>query len=211
MSRSEKTWKPPESVRIGPSQLMKACRPPSSAIRSSPGRKCRWYVLPSSIVVPIARSSSGSTDFTVAFVPTGMKAGVGTSPCAVCSTPARAGPSVAASVKQLMPSSVTASAASSAWPDPPARDRCVGRRLKPHPTSNPPSSQTGLRAVRLVQRAPDQFRAAQPRLAASPTRYATCSGSSITCDLTRMSHVYPWATDAYVRLRHRISIASPNE
>ena len=30
------------------------------------------------------RSSSGSTPLTVAFVPTGMKAGVGTSPCAVC-------------------------------------------------------------------------------------------------------------------------------
>src|SRR5664279_4835649 len=90
VSRSENTWKPPESVRIGPSQLMKEWSPPSSAIRSSPGRKCRWYVLPSKIVVPIARSSSGSTDFTVAFVPTGMKAGVGTSPCAVCSTPARA-------------------------------------------------------------------------------------------------------------------------
>ena len=37
-----KTWKPPESVRIGPSQAMKACRPPRRAIRSSPGRKVRW-------------------------------------------------------------------------------------------------------------------------------------------------------------------------
>ena len=42
VSRREKTWNPPESVRIGPSQLMKACNPPSSAMRSSPGRKCRW-------------------------------------------------------------------------------------------------------------------------------------------------------------------------
>ena len=41
VSRSEKTWNPPESVRIGPSQPMKRCRPPSSAIRSSVGRKCR--------------------------------------------------------------------------------------------------------------------------------------------------------------------------
>ena len=32
------------------------------------------------IAAPSARSSSGSTAFTVAFVPTGMKAGVGTSP-----------------------------------------------------------------------------------------------------------------------------------
>ena len=42
VSRSEKTWKPPESVRIGPSQPDEACSPPSSAISSSPGRKCRW-------------------------------------------------------------------------------------------------------------------------------------------------------------------------
>ena len=34
---SEKTWKPPESVRIGASQPMNRCRPPSSAISSSPG------------------------------------------------------------------------------------------------------------------------------------------------------------------------------
>ena len=47
---------------------------------SSPGRKWRWYVLPSRMVVPSARSSSGSTVFTVAFVPTGMNAGVATSP-----------------------------------------------------------------------------------------------------------------------------------
>jgi hypothetical protein len=36
---------------------------------------------------------------TVAFVPTGMNAGVGTSPCAVRRTPARASPSVAVTVK----------------------------------------------------------------------------------------------------------------
>src|SRR6476659_9759945 len=77
---------------------MNRWRPPSSAISSSPGRKCRWYVLPSRIVVPSARSSSGSTVLTVAFVPTGMNAGVGTSPCAVCTTPARAAPSVVWSV-----------------------------------------------------------------------------------------------------------------
>src|SRR5438034_7662016 len=50
------------------------------------------------MVVPSARSSSGSTVLTVAFVPTGMNAGVGTSPCAVCTTPARAAPSAARSV-----------------------------------------------------------------------------------------------------------------
>ena len=39
---SDITWKPPESVRIGPGQLMKACRPPSRATRSAPGRSIRW-------------------------------------------------------------------------------------------------------------------------------------------------------------------------
>jgi len=80
VSRSENTWKPPESVSSGPSQPMNRCKPPSSAITSSPGRKWRWYVFPSRIEVPSVRSSSGSTVFTVAFVPTGMNAGVGTSP-----------------------------------------------------------------------------------------------------------------------------------
>src|SRR4051794_9878975 len=84
---------------MGPSQPMNACNPPSSAISSSPGRRCRWYVFPSRIVVPSTRSSPGSTPFTVPFVPTGMNAGVGTSPCAVCSTPARAASAVAVSVK----------------------------------------------------------------------------------------------------------------
>ena len=38
---SEKTWKPPESVRMGPSQPMNLCRPPCAAITSSPGRSHR--------------------------------------------------------------------------------------------------------------------------------------------------------------------------
>ena len=38
-SPSETTWNPPESVRIGRSQSMNACRPPSRAIRSCPGRR----------------------------------------------------------------------------------------------------------------------------------------------------------------------------
>ena len=38
-SASETTWKPPESVRIGPSQPMNRCSPPSRAIRSWPGRR----------------------------------------------------------------------------------------------------------------------------------------------------------------------------
>ena len=36
-SPSETTWKPPESVRIGRSQPMNRCSPPSRAIRSWPG------------------------------------------------------------------------------------------------------------------------------------------------------------------------------
>ena len=40
--RSENTWKPPESVRMGPSQPLNRCRPPSAAICSAPGRQCRW-------------------------------------------------------------------------------------------------------------------------------------------------------------------------
>ena len=35
------TWKPPESVRIGRSQFMKRCSPPSRATRSAPGRSIR--------------------------------------------------------------------------------------------------------------------------------------------------------------------------
>ena len=36
------TWKPPLSVRIGPSQPMKRCRPPSACTTSTPGRSDRW-------------------------------------------------------------------------------------------------------------------------------------------------------------------------
>ena len=37
----EKTWNPPESVSMGPSQVMNLCRPPHSFTSSSPGRRCR--------------------------------------------------------------------------------------------------------------------------------------------------------------------------
>ena len=39
---SDITWKPPESVRMGCGQSMKAWRPPSLATRSAPGRSIRW-------------------------------------------------------------------------------------------------------------------------------------------------------------------------
>ena len=38
---SDITWKPPESVSIGPFQPVKSCRPPSAAMRSAPGRSIR--------------------------------------------------------------------------------------------------------------------------------------------------------------------------
>ena len=38
---SDITWKPPESVSIGPFQLVNFCRPPSAAMRSAPGRNIR--------------------------------------------------------------------------------------------------------------------------------------------------------------------------
>ena len=38
---SDITWKPPESVRIARGQFMKACKPPSAAMRSAPGRSIR--------------------------------------------------------------------------------------------------------------------------------------------------------------------------
>jgi len=40
-SESDITWKPPESVSIGPRHPVNACKPPSSAIRSAPGRSIR--------------------------------------------------------------------------------------------------------------------------------------------------------------------------
>ncbi len=61
---SEKTWKPPESVRIGPSQRAKPCRPPCASMTSSPGRRNRWKVLPRMISAPMSRSCGGSTPLT---------------------------------------------------------------------------------------------------------------------------------------------------
>ena len=40
-SASDITWKPPESVSIGPFQPVNFCRPPRSAMRSAPGRSIR--------------------------------------------------------------------------------------------------------------------------------------------------------------------------
>ena len=87
VSRREKTWYPPESVRIGPAHPEKTWIPPRSSMTSSPGRKWRWYAFPRTTWAPSARTSSGWSDFTVAFVPTGMKAGVRIAPCASFENP----------------------------------------------------------------------------------------------------------------------------
>ncbi len=62
---SENTWKPPESVRIGPSQRAKPCSPPCASITSRPLLTNRWKVLPRMISAPSARTCSGSRPLTV--------------------------------------------------------------------------------------------------------------------------------------------------
>src|SRR5581483_7346156 len=65
------------------------------------------------ISAPVAFTDSGSIAFTVPAVPTGMKAGVLTTPCAVCNCPRRALPSVArmsnALLTEIAPLGVNAS------------------------------------------------------------------------------------------------------
>ena len=92
----ENTWNPPESVRMGPSQRMNLCSPPIARTTSSPGRRCRWYVLDSSICVPSRsfRSTALTPPLMAACVPTFMNTGVCTSPpWAQVNTPRRAFPS----------------------------------------------------------------------------------------------------------------------
>ena len=93
MSRSwpsEKTWNPPLSVSIGPSQRISACRPPRRSTVSTPGCsdevvRVREHARPH----PCRARRRASGLLTVPSVPTGMNVGVGTFPWAVCSTPAR--------------------------------------------------------------------------------------------------------------------------
>ncbi len=86
---SDMTWKPPLSVKVGPGQFMNRLSPPASSTMSDPGCRYRWYALASRACDPISAIASGSTAFIVAFVPTGMNAGVATSPCGVPITPVR--------------------------------------------------------------------------------------------------------------------------
>ena len=90
VSASEKTWKPPESVRIPLCQFINLCKPPASSISSGPGRNHRWYVFAKITVAPIVSNSSGAIVFTLACVPTGINIGVGNVPCGVINSPNRA-------------------------------------------------------------------------------------------------------------------------
>jgi hypothetical protein len=85
----EKTWNPPESVRMGPSQPINRWTPPKSRIRPLPGRSPRWNVLDSTMVAPASFKRKGGMPFTEARVPTGMNMGVSTSPWGVVSRPRR--------------------------------------------------------------------------------------------------------------------------
>ena len=60
-------------------------------------------MLPKRISAPVATTLSGSIAFTVPAVPTGMKAGVRTSPQEVRITPQRAAPSLALSSNENHP------------------------------------------------------------------------------------------------------------
>src|SRR5258706_14155479 len=84
---------------MGLVQPMKRCSPPRRAIRSSPGRKYRWYVLLSRISAPSDSRSRCVTPLTAPCVPTGMNAGVATSPCGVDIRPRRARASVWVTLK----------------------------------------------------------------------------------------------------------------
>ena len=85
------TWNPPESVNVGPFQFSNRVRPPAASTMSGPGCRYRWYAFDSTACAPVSRICSGVSVFTVAFVPTGMNAGVCTSPCGVRMIPARPG------------------------------------------------------------------------------------------------------------------------
>src|SRR5438128_318901 len=74
---------------MGPFHCMNLCSPPARSMTSAPGRRYRWKVLARIISAPISRTSSEVSPFTVACVPTGMKAGVRTTPRGVCRLPRR--------------------------------------------------------------------------------------------------------------------------
>jgi len=71
----------------------------SAATRLAPGWSIRWEVLPSTISAPASRTSRQCMPFMAPAVPTGMNAGVRTTPCGVVSFPVRASPSCPSSSK----------------------------------------------------------------------------------------------------------------
>src|ERR1700761_3196569 len=66
---------------------------------------------------PAARTSSWCTPLIAPWVPTGMKAGVRTIPCAVAISPVRAAPSVARRLKENRPDIVSGHISPGAWLD----------------------------------------------------------------------------------------------
>ena len=79
------TWKPPESLRIGPVQSMNRCTPPADWITLAPGRRRRWKALTTTPSTPTARRSSLLTPRTPARVASGRNVGTGSVPRRVAS------------------------------------------------------------------------------------------------------------------------------
>ncbi len=81
MSRSEKTWKPPESVRIGSVPAHEAVQPAELGDQRVAGPEVQVVgVAEHDLRTERLAPRRGSSVLTVAFVPTGMKTGVRTSP-----------------------------------------------------------------------------------------------------------------------------------
>ena len=73
MSRSEKTWKPPESVRIGPLPAHEAVQPAELGDQPVAGPEVQVVGVAEHDLRPERRAARpGVSVFTVAFVPTGM-------------------------------------------------------------------------------------------------------------------------------------------
>src|ERR1700687_2578326 len=130
----DSTWKPPLSVNVGPCQFMNAPSPPASSTTSAPGCRYRWYALARTACAPSSFMVSGRTPFTVALVPTAMKAGVRMSPCGVRMTPARPNRpgSSASTVKNGSATTCIQSIAKSRQRSPSGKSRQSPRGKEPH-------------------------------------------------------------------------------
>ena len=112
------TWNPPESVRIGPSQPMNRAARPALATRSSRAAATGDRCWPAGSGCRPCAGSVGVRPLTVAWVPTGMNAGVSTAPCGVSSRPSRARPMPVARDVKVM------AATPASLPDGAGRGRC---------------------------------------------------------------------------------------